>query len=120
MRRSFDIFLLEKGTKLSLITQEFLRQQPSLTITHTTQLFMSLTITKISDTTCQKITASEQMKCLVDKLGKMLTEENVSCLPLQVYAIFDDMDTRLPLCQNDSNSAMTAFLVGKKYAQMIF
>ena len=109
--RSFDIFLLEKGTKLSLITQEFLRPQPSLTLTRTTQLFMSLTITKTSNSTCQKITASEQMDCIVKRLGKVIIEENVSCLPLQVHTIFDEVFFDLPLCQNDIESAMSAFLV---------
>ena len=116
---SFDIFVLEKGSKLSLITQEFVRSQPSLTITHTTQLFISLTITKISDDTCQKITADQQMECYIDKLqNRIIEEEAISCLPLQIYNIFDESALDLPLCQNNTNSAMSAYMVFSKFKYM--
>ena len=109
---SFDLFLLERGSKLSLITQEDLNPQPSFTITHATQLFMSLTITKISNSTCQKITASDQMKCFVDTIGKtILEDEAVSCLPFQIYDIFRGSNLDLPLCQDDIHSAMSAYMV---------
>ena len=110
---SFDIFLLEKGSKLSLITQEFvLRPQPSFTITHTTQLFISLTITKISDDNCQRITTPQQMECYINKLRmRIIEEEDISCLPPQIYNIFYESDLDLPLCQNNTNSAMSAYMV---------
>ena len=112
---SCDIFVLEKGSKLSLITQEFVRSQPSLTITHTTQLFISLTITKISDDICQKITAAQQMECYINILHNRIIEEDaISCLPLQIYNIFNESALDLPLCQNNSDSAMLAYMVISK------
>ena len=52
------------------------------------------------------------MDCIVDKLGKAIQEEEVSCLPLQVLTIFDKMkNLDLPLCKNDTGSALRAYLV---------
>ena len=111
LNRTYDVFLLEKGSKLSLVTQEFLtRPQPSFTLDHSTQLFISFTITKISNENCQKITASQQMKCIVEKLGKAIQKE-VSCLPPQVYTILNEVDFEMPLCKNDTDSARKAILV---------
>ena len=119
LNRTYDVFLLEKGSKLSLVTQEFLtRPQPSFTLDHSTQLFISFTITKISNKNCQKITASQQMKCIVEKLGKAIQKE-VSCLPPQVYTILNELDFEMPLCKNDTDSARKAILVWKTYSSLL-
>ena len=54
------------------------------------------------------------MECLVEKLGKMiLADEEVLCLPPQVHSIFDETYFDFPLCQNEIDSAMTAYMVMK-------
>ena len=106
------MFLLENGSKLSLITQEFIRSQPSFTVTHDTQIFMSMSLTKISNSTCQKITAAEEMNCVIDKAHKIILESNISCVPIHLYNIFNVLE-RFPLCKNDVESARLALLVFK-------
>ena len=66
--RSFDIFLLEPGTELSLISANFIHPQPSLTVVHDTQIFLSKTISKVSEETCEDITTSEKMECIVKNI----------------------------------------------------
>ena len=81
---------------------------------------MSLTVTKVSNNTCYKRTSSEEMQCLKDKLINLILNESVSCLPLQVYSIFDGKEFDMPLCQNDIDSALSAHFVSKinKYDNM--
>lgn len=109
--RSFDVFLLEKGSELQLITQEFMRPQPSFTVTHGTQIFMSMSISKTSNKTCHNITSSEQMDCIIDKLYKRIQENNVSCLPPQVFYLLNELDSEFTLCDNGTESAMSALMV---------
>ena len=81
---------------------------------------MSLTITKISNNPCHRMTSSEEMQCLKDKLINLILNESVSCLPLQVHSIFDGKEFDMPLCQNNIDSALSAHFVSKinKYDNM--
>ena len=50
------------------------------------------------------------MKCIVEKVGKAIQKE-VSCLPPQIYTVLKEHDYDMPLCKNDTDSAMKAILV---------
>ena len=109
--RSYDVFLLERGTELSLITQNFIHPQPSLTVTHDTQIFLSKTINKISETTCQKITPSERMDCVIEKIQTKILKTGISCLPFQFNNVFSKLYYKFPKCTNNSTLASTILAV---------
>ena len=105
--RAFDVFLLEPGTKLSLISQSIVQPQPSLTISHDTQLFITKKITKTSDKTCQKITMSEKMDCIIDKIREDLLSNGITCLPFYYHSVFTKLHSEFSLCQDNTTFRYT-------------
>ena len=110
---SYDVFLLERGTELSLISQTFIQPQPTLTVTHDTQLFLTYSlIRKSADKICQKITASERMKCVIEKIQSKILTTGITCLPFQFNDVFPILYQKYPQCKNDSALATTILSVG--------
>ena len=102
--RSYDVFLLEKGTKLTLISQSYnlLPHQPTLTLTrHDTLLFLSKTIHKVLDETCQNILASERMDCITEKVQEKNLSAGNFCLPFQYNVVFPKWHSKFPQCSDD-------------------
>ena len=100
--RSIDVFLLGRGTKLSLISQSFIQPQPTLTVTHDSQLFISKTISKTSKKTCQEISISEKMDCITDKIEAKLLSGGLSCIPFYYYDVFPKLHSTFSQCKDDS------------------
>ena len=109
--RSYDVFLLERGTMLSLISQSLIQPQPTFTVTHDTQIFLSKTINKISEENCHKITNSERMDCVIEKIQKNISATGISCLPFQYSSVFPKLYSKFPRCINDSVLASTIHAV---------
>ena len=109
--KSFDVFLLEKGSQLFLIMQEFIRPQPFLTVTHDTQISMSMSIKKISDARCQKISASEQISCSLDKVQNKIKKKHFACLPFQYRTVFPKLYLEYPQCKKGLASSINSFHV---------
>ena len=101
--RSYDVFLLEPGTKLTLIATTFPNPQPSLTVAHDTQSFITKTITKISDKTCHAIPISEKMDCIIGRIGKDLLSRGSACLPFYFYAPFSKLHPEFSECKDDTD-----------------
>ena len=110
-KRSYDVFVLEPGTKLSLITQRFMEPQPALTITQNSQIFLSKTISKISEPTCQTTSTSRRMECVIDKIQSVISTTGISCLPFQFSNVFPILFSKFPPCKNDSTLSATIFTV---------
>ena len=100
--RSYDVFLLGRGTKLDLISQSINQPQPSLTVTHDTQLFISKTIAKTSNKTCHDIAISEKMECIIDKIGEHLLSDGITCLPFYYHNVFTKLHSEFALCKDDA------------------
>ena len=111
VNRSYDVFLLERGTMLSLISQIFIQPQPTFTVTHVTQIFLSKTISKISEATCQKITTPERMDCVIENIQTQVLKTEISCLPFQYSNVFPSLYSKFPQCTNDSALADTIHAV---------
>ena len=109
--RSYDVFLLERGTELSLITQSFTQPQPTLTVTHDTQIFLSKTIKKVSERACQKITPSKRTECVIEKVKTQILKTEISCLPFQFSNVFPKLYYKFPECNNNSTLATTVLSV---------
>ena len=101
-KRSFDVFLLERGTTLSLISQSIIQPQPAVTVAKDTQLFISQTIVKTSDNTCHKITTSERMNCIIDRIEEHLLSKGISCLPFNYYKMLPKLHSNFSQCKEDS------------------
>ena len=89
--RSYDVFLLGRGTKLSLIS-------------HDTQIFISKTIAKTADKTCHEITISEKMECIIDKIGEHLLSIGMTCLPFYYQNLFTKLHSEFSHCIDDTDS----------------
>ena len=100
--RSYDVFLLERGTKLSLISQSIVQPQPSLTVTQDTQLFISKTIVKTSNKTCHNIAISEKMECIIGKIREHLLSDGITCLPFYYHNVFTKLHSEFALCKDDT------------------
>ena len=103
------MFLLGPGTKLSLITQNIIQPQPTFTITHDTQLFLSKTIAKTSEQNCQDITISEKMDCIIDKIQEDILSKGIPCVPFYYYNVFYKLQSEFSLCKDDEFDLMWAF-----------
>ena len=101
---SYDVFLLEKGSKLSLIAHKFFQPQPSVTITHDTALYISKTIEKTTDYTCQKVSTKEKMECMIEKLQQKLLSEGISCLPFYYYNELPMLHSHFSICKDDQEA----------------
>ena len=112
---SYDIFLLEKGTKLTLISQSYnlIQQQPSLTLArHDTLLYLSKTVHKSLDKTCKNILASDLMDCIIDTIqDSNITMEENFCLPYQYNKVFPKFQTTVPQCTNNLTLSSMIFPV---------
>ena len=102
--KSYDVFLLEQGTQLSLISQNFFQPQPSLTVTHDTTLFLSKTIEKTSDDTCQKVSMKEKLDCMIEKLPEKLMSVGKSCLPFYYYNVLPTLHSHFSICNDDQEA----------------
>ena len=101
--RSYDVFLLEPGTKLTLIASSIIKPQPSLTITHDTQLFITKTITRTLDKTCHEITISEKMDCIIDNIGRDLLSNGSTCLPFYFHHVFSKFYPEFSECKDNTS-----------------
>ena len=104
--RSYDVFLLERGTKLTLISQSFnlMQHQPTLTLTrHDTLLYISKTVHKVLDETCQNIFASERMDCIIDKVQEKILLKGNFCLPFHYNNVFPKLHSKLPQCIDNAD-----------------
>ena len=102
--RTYDVFLLEKGTKLTIISQFYnlLQHQPTLTLTrHDTLLYLSKTVHQIRDENCQEILASEMMHCIIDKVQEEDLSKGNFCLPFQYINVFPKWRLAFPQCIDD-------------------
>ena len=87
-----------------MIIQEFLRPQPSLTVTHDTFIYMSMSIKKIADKRCKKMAASEQMSCSQDEIQDKIKKTDFACLPFQYKTIFPKLYLEYQECKENSPS----------------
>lgn len=99
--RTYDIFLLGNGTKLSLISQSIIQPQPALKVAHDTQLFMSKTIAKTSDETCQDVTISQKMNCIINKIEERLLSRGIPCIPFYYSDVFPKLRAKFGQCKDD-------------------
>ena len=113
--RSYDVFLLEHGTEMSLISTSFIQSQPSLTVTHDTQLFLSKTVTKTMDKTCRQIAIAEKMDCIIEKVGNDLLSYGATCLPFYFNNIFSKFHPEFYQCENDKDFNYTSDIFLVKY-----
>ena len=102
--KSYDVFLLDRGIMLSLISQSFIQPQPTLTVSHDTQLFISKTIAKTSEKTCQDISIADKMNCIIDRIQDNLMSEGISCLPFYYYGVFPKLHSEFSHCKDDSDT----------------
>ena len=112
--RSYDVFLLERGTKLTLISQSYnlIQHQPSLTLTrHDTLLYVSKTVRKILDETCQNILSYEAMDCIIDIVEEKIMSQGNFCLPFQYKNVFAKLNLVFPQCIDDLTLSSTNFQV---------
>ena len=100
--RSYDVFLLGPGTKLSLISQSIIQPQPTLTVAHDSAVFISKTVVKTTNQTCQKISISEKLDCIIDKIQETLPSMGISCLPFYYYDTFPKLHSEISQCKDDS------------------
>ena len=101
---SYDVFMLEQGTGLSLIAQKFFVPQPAVTVTHDASLFISKTIEKTSDDTCQMVSMREKMECMIEKLQHKLISEGKSCLPFYYYNVLPTFHSHFNRCKDDQDA----------------
>ena len=96
------MFLLERGTKLSLISQSFIEPQPTLKLSHDTQLFISKKIEKTSAKSCLDITMHVEMNCVMEKVKKELISREIACLPFYYWNVFPGLHAELSPCTDDT------------------
>ena len=99
--RSYHVFLLEDGEDFSLVTQLFVKIQPTLTVTSDTLIYISTTIKKTSSDNCKHVTASKLSQCIMEKVQQNVKTLNLSCLPFQVHKIFPELHATYAQCENE-------------------
>ena len=99
--RSYQVFLLEDGDEFSLVTQIFLKIQPTLTVTADTLIYISISMKKISSHNCKHVTARELSQCIMEKLQQNMTSLKLSCLPFQVYKMFPALHAKYAECEDE-------------------
>ena len=104
---SYDVYLLEKGTKFALISQSFatFQSQPALTINRVHDIFISKSVHRTMEENCQDISTSERIDCIVDKVQDELMSEGNFCLPFQYNQFFPRLLTTFPQCPEESSSS---------------
>ena len=112
--KSYDVFLLEKGTKFTLISQLYhiIQTQPTLTLNrHDTILYISKTIHKVLDETCNNILASKRIDCIRDKAQEFEITSGNFCLPFQYNTFFPKWHSAFPQCNDDKNMVFLSIKV---------
>ena len=102
--RSYNVFLLEDGESFSLVTQVFVEIQPSLIVASDALMYLSSTLTKISDPECKPITAAELQHCIMETLKDQLPSLNITCLPFQLESLYPVLLDTYPSCQNETEA----------------
>ena len=115
----FNVYLLEKGTKLSLISQVITQPQPSFTLQYDTQLLISKTIQKTSEAKCQDISASQRMKCMLDQVENKIMSTELSCLPFQYKDVFTSLYSKFPPCKDDEDVSTKNINVRVRYLSVL-
>ena len=121
--RSYDVFLLEKGTKFTLISQSYnlIQHQPTLTLTrHDTLVYISKTVHKVLDETCQNMLASERMDCIIDKVQEKNISAGNFCLPFQYNHVFPKLHSAFPQCIDDITLSSQNILVNLFASNIIY
>ena len=111
LNRTYDVFLIRPGTKLSVITQQIIDPQPTLRVTHDTQVFISKTISVTTQKTCQYITISEEMDCIINKIEENLLSRGIPCLPFLYHNVFPRLLKNLSYCSDDFSSTSDIHMV---------
>ena len=99
--RSYHVFLLEDGDDFSLVTQLFLKIQPSLTVSSDTLMYISTSMKKISSHNCKHVTAGELSQCIMEKVQQNVMSWNLSCLPFQAHKMFPTLHATYAECDNE-------------------
>ena len=118
--RTFDVFLLEDGTELELVTQNFVRLQPTITMTSDVVVTLSMAILKIADNTCKDISAKTLSKCIIAKMEESLPPQGINCLPFPFHGLFSGWQKEYPLCTDESEAAGLVYMVNFNYIFTMF
>ena len=109
--RPFDVFILEDGTEYQLVTQNFLKLQPTLVVSSDSVVTLSLAVLKISDATCEDVSARDLSNCIIAKIQERIQSLGISCLPYQFHSLFSGLQREYPLCTNESVATGAVFRV---------
>ena len=118
--RKFDVFILEDGSEYQLVTQNFLRLQPTLTMTSDAVATLSLTMRKIANKNCKDISAKILSKCIIAKIEEALPSLKMSCLPYQFHNLFSGLQAEYPLCTNESLAMGYVWMVNLKISYKFY
>ena len=118
--RKFDVFILEDGSEYQLVTQNFLRLQPTLTMTSDAVATLSLTMRKIANKNCKDISAKILSKCIIAKIEEALPPLKMSCLPYQFHNLFSGLQAEYPLCTNESLAMGYVWMVNLKISYKFY
>ena len=109
--RKFDVFILEDGTEYQLVTQNFVRLQPTLTMTSDMVATLSMAILKIADKNCEDVTAKVISKCIIAKIEEAVPPLKLSCLPYIFHNLFSGLQEEYPICKNESIAIGLVYMV---------
>ena len=109
--RSFDVFILEDGTEYQLVTQNFLKLQPTLAVSSDTVVTLSMAVLKISDDTCEDVSARDLSNCIIAKIQERVPSLGISCLPYQFHSLFLGLQQEYSLCTNETVATGAVFRV---------
>ena len=116
--RSYHVFLLEDGEIFSLVTQLFLNIQPSLRVTSDMVIFLSSTITRVSDQYCKPITARQMQQCIAGRLEDKMRSLNMTCIPIQVRSLYPSLLKLYPQCTNETEAVDQVYRVSSYMKSM--
>ena len=112
LNKSYHVFLLEDGEKLSLVTQVFVNAKPSLTVASDTLIYLSNKVTRVSSPDCQPISAAQLQQCILERVKEKIPSMNISCLPFQVKSLFPTLHDLYPQCENETEGVKYYKIVG--------
>ena len=118
--RKFDVFILEDGTEYQLVTQNFVRLQPTLTMTSDMVATLSMAILKIADKKCEDVTAKVLSKCIIAKIEEAVPPLKLSCLPYIFYNLFSGLQEEYPICKNESVAIGLIYMVNLDTVNTIY
>ena len=102
--KSYHVFLFEDGEILSLVTQLFVNVQPSLKLDSDTMIYLSSTVTRVSDQDCEPITAMQIQQCLMERIKDKIQNSTMPCLPFQVQSLCPALLEIYPQCMNETEA----------------